>query len=366
MDINRKKLEEFLRANRPAMLRDIAEIAGCSLAAVSTTLNNSSSTTGVSAAKRQLILKAAELVSYRPNFAAKSLVSRQSKTIGVCLRRTARYANLGPFYEAPMLQGIEQAARRSDYDILLVDNRDCVKKFAENRMDALILLPGLYARKELNDIIAASPNIIAIDYAPNDRIDAVIFDNFAAVRLAVEHLAGLGHRRIGFIGNLHENPMADVTTRCDAFLEIAQKMSLPTDGMVFNLSLWRKSIHTNQDYCSIEGMTAAKYFMSRPSDVRPTAVICYNDVVASGAINAFTQAGLNLPGDMSIVGIDNSQICSFLKPALTSIRHPLEEMGELAVQRLIEKLAPTNMEYSKSLTVLQPELVVRNSTAGPK
>lgn len=366
MMINNQKLKEFHNSGRMAVLKDVAEIAGCSLSAVSTTLNNSISTTGVSADKRQTILKVAELLNYRPNFAARSLVSRQSKTIGVCISRAERRSSLGPFYEAPMLQGMELSARSCGYDLLLVDSRDCVEKFAENRMDALVLLTGMYGQEELDEILVASPNVIAIDHAPNEKIAAVVFDNFAAIRLAVEHLVSLGHRRIGFAGNLHKNPMADVTTRRDAFLEILKGMSLSVEKMVFDVSMCNRPFEFTGDYCMAEGRMAAEYFVSLDVAQRPTAVICYNDVVAAGAMDVFIQASLELPCDMSVVGIDNSQICDFLRPALTSVRHPLEEMGDLAICHLMEKLQLNSAIRSNPVTILQPELVVRNSTARVK
>jgi DNA-binding LacI/PurR family transcriptional regulator len=83
-------------------------------------------------------------------------------------------------------------------------------------------------------------------------------------------------------------------------------------------------------------------------------------------MDAFVQAGLELPGDMSVVGIDNSQICDFLRPSLTSVRHPLDEMGDLAIHRLMEKLSSNSAMRPNPITILQPELVVRNSTTGVK
>lgn len=371
------------RSDKPRVpvLKDIASLAGCSLAVVSKVINNAKGNTGVSQEMRERVLRVAREINYRPNFAAQSLASRQSNTIGVYIAPKPHSGMSNPFYESVIVGGIERACREHGYDLLLVNLIGqqpldvCLRKFEEKRIDGLVLVHVHQDAPWLDELHKHTSNVIVVDAAPRPDIDAVVFDNVAAIEQAIDHLIGLGHRSIGFLGHCHSSPMGDTVQRRDAFIEAMKKRA---DIVAYNpawlhdVTRLERLVSTEGSYCDEEGYLGAEYLLSLGSS-RPTAVIAYNDLVASVASERFQQAGLRLPAEMSVVGIDNSSICNFVRPKLTSVSHPLDEMGYAAAKRLFVRLGAdvegSSSKESCSASLCQrfrPEVVVRGSTCVPE
>lgn len=356
-------------AQRPPALKDIAREVGCSLAAVSKVLNKSKGNTVVSQETRERIVEAARRMNYRPNHAAQALASRRARAIGAYVVPSPHGGLGNNLYEPGILGGVEKACRHYGYDLLLInlagDQKlsECSRKFEEKRIDGIVLVRLRGQSQWLNELRETCDRIVVIDHSPLSEINTVEFDNVAAVEIALNHLWELGHRSIGFLGPCHENPMDDVLIRQRAFVDAMKRMNV-TDPVVHDATCMDKLLPLEGDYCRQEGDAGAQYILSLGSR-RPTAFIAYNDLVAASACQWLCQAGMDLPGEMSVVGIDNSFLCDYAIPQLTSVVHPLGEMGYAAGKVLIEQIEgqlPAGEPNKPIRKRFSPSLFVRSST----
>ena len=197
-------------------------------------------------------------------------------------------------------------------------------------------------------------------------LDTVSFDNVAAGRLAVEYLAGLGHERIGYIGSCREPANIDATARQSGYLEALSKLGLKSQPeWIFDRTQITSPIAKDDAVCQLEGHYAARHLLKLgPSG--PTAWIAYSDLVAVHLMRQLSESGVRVPGDVSVVGVDDSEWARFMTPTLTSVRHPLEEMGRQAASVLIERSEASDSSAGKPQhVVFPPEMVIRESTAAP-
>jgi LacI family transcriptional regulator len=182
---------------------------------------------------------------------------------------------------------------------------------------------------------------------------SITIDNHAGIRCALEHLASLGHRKIAFIKG-HKG-CADTEDRWDAVVTAARRLSIGVDP---KLVVQLKTLRAPQISAIEEGARCAQQLFSRRREF--TALMAFNDISAIGAINRFREHGWRIPEDLSVVGFDDVAAARIVYPALTTVRQPLQLMGETAAREVINAI--TNGVKDKRL-VLTPELVVRNSTA---
>jgi DNA-binding LacI/PurR family transcriptional regulator len=191
------------------------------------------------------------------------------------------------------------------------------------------------------------------------------FDNAAAVRIGVEHLASLGHRRIGYVGSCKAQVHRDTLERKFSFIDSIAAMGLDADqNLVFDSNLLGRTILPDEECCMVEGEGAAMHFANMGNN-RPTAILAYNDLSAIACMNQFLSMGIQTPGDISIMGIDDGEICKRVFPKLTSISHPLPEMGYAAAKFLIKRSAPEHRGTHGKETLRQvfgPTLMPRQST----
>ena len=195
-------LEIFMKRN--TTLKDIASRVGVSHVTVSHALRNSPL---VKEQTRLRILEVANEMGYQPNFAARSLINSSTQTLGIYVAPRP-WSGLGHSYENRILIGIEQAAKQAGYDLMLInltgdDSGDvCVQKLAQRRVDGLMLINPDAQASWVTELAKFTQHVVMIDPArTNPLFRSVVFDNTQAVRLAMEHLHGLGHRRIGFLGS---------------------------------------------------------------------------------------------------------------------------------------------------------------------
>ncbi len=356
-----------MTTSRPITLKDIARHADCSVAAVSTVLNNARGRTVVSAETRQRIMDIALSMDYHPNFASRSLKMNRSKTIGIYVC-SGPWRQLAGNYEMQIFKGIERATREFGYDLLLLNmnerfsSRECAAKLREHRVDGIIVLHADREAAWLEDFREMFPQLMVVDFSSiSPELDTMIFDNAAAVRLAAEHLAELGHHRVGFIGHGLPNPHIDVILREEAFRAAVENFGFdPSPELIFTVERCPVKLSEEQNYCSQEGEQGMRYFLELPRP--PTAVICYNDLVGTAALHMCFRRRVRVPEDMSIIGIDNSEFCLFSSPLQTAIEHPLEEMGYHGVIHLLERIDGTRLDVIQRM--FSPRLIVREST-GP-
>lgn len=354
-------------------LKDVARLAGCSTAVVSTVINNARGNTLASEEMRERVREAARKLGYRPNFASRSLVRRSAETIGIYVPPDP-WAGLGFRYESAVVQGIEQACRAHGYDVLAINLSGggtpdtCIQKFAEQRIDGLVLLHVDHTADWVASLLAQSSNVVAVNYYGSAAVDRVNFDDAAASELAVRHLAELGHRRIGFVGSYHLplGPGADL--RCDGYRRAMAAAGLAIDPQwVWDrknpaLRPSAEALATAQD----DGRAGAIH-LAGLGDARPTAVVAYNDLMAIRIVRQLEELGHRVPAAVSVVGVDGSDIGELFTPELTSIRQPFAAMGRRATELLIEKaklgFRAARVETARELA--SPELLIRQSTAPP-
>lgn len=364
-------------ASRPPVkvgLKQIAQKAGCSVAVASTVLNQSRSTIGVGPDMKATLKRLAMEMGYRPNFAAQSLVRRQSRTLGVYVAAAAA-SGLGHPYESSILQGVEQACQQQGYDLLVINMAGeaqpsvCLDRLMQHRADGLVLIRVDGPTSWVAELARTTDRLVAVDcVAPDASIDAVIFDNDQAVSLALEHLLTLGHRRIAFLGSCIAEPNLSAIHRQRAFVDQARRLGLTLDpSWIHDRGCCRIDALGQPLYCHAEGEAGIEHLLKIPAAQRPTAVLGYNDLVAFSAIRRLQGRGLNVPGAMSVVGIDHSDICHYSLPTITSVIHPLAEMGRLAADWLIQR-ASSSREMRQNRPLRRqtfPAALAAHDSTGP-
>jgi LacI family transcriptional regulator len=358
-----------------ATIKDVARRAGCSVAVVSTVVNGARGNTAVGADTRQRVLEAAQALNYRRHFASRSLVHGRTGTLGLYIPPLP-WAGPGFTYDDAILRGVEAGCLATGHDLLLINLAGgrtpdaCLDKFAERRIDGLLLVHVEAGSRWIRDLLAGGGPVIAVDYPlPEPRLHAVVFDNVAAGRLAVEHLYAMGHRRIGFMASCLQPTNVDGALRLQGYLQAmsAHRLSVPLEW-IFDRSKLGQALERGDAVCQIEGRAAARYILSL-ADRAPTAWIAYSDLVAASALPVLQACGVRVPTQVSVMGVDDAEHARLSQPTLTTIRHPLEEMGRRAVELLVERIAeppPVGRRAAAAHHELfPPELIVRESTARP-
>ncbi|MHB1156719.1 MAG: LacI family DNA-binding transcriptional regulator [Phycisphaerales bacterium] len=360
-------------------LKDVALRAGCSIGVASTVLNGAAGNIVVGAKTRLRVQQAAKEMGYRPNFAARSLVRRSTRTLGIYILPNSPSTSPGNAYEGQIINGIETVCDAHDYDLLLINlgghktPDKCLHQIAERRADGLILIRVDGSPDWLKDLRQMCSRIVLVDSVdPDPGIRAVSFDNLAAMRLAVRHLAGLGHRRIGFLGTCLKPPEMSSVVRQQAFVQIIREMGLAwSSTWVHDSSVMQSaSFDPAAFHCQQEACLGARYIMALPGP-RPTALVAYNDLVAASACKELRKFGVRVPEQMSIVGLGNVPVSEYCEPALTTLSQPMFEMGRRAAELLIDEPADAAAQPSGRCSthtpheLFAPRLVLRQSTAPP-
>ncbi|MCL6614128.1 MAG: LacI family transcriptional regulator [Firmicutes bacterium] len=330
-----------------ATIKDVARLAGVSRSTVSRVLNAKSEVDPETATR---VWQAVKELDYHPNTSARALVRQRTDTIGVMVADVTN-----PFYEK-IIKGIEATANAAglnlafynSYEDLAGRRKIILSALEGSRVDGLIVVGShLGDKSTLLEMAARGLAISLVERNFADpSIPCVVSDNKTGARLAVEHLLGLGHRRIAFItGNLHYQTAIE---RLEGYKETLSSHGIPIEDELIAFG----------DFEHKSGYEAMKQLLALPQ--RPTAVFASNDMMAIGAMQAIGEAGLSVPGDVAVVGYDDITFASMVYPQLTTIRQPLYEMGALAAQGLIERLrnGHDTEPFKKFLPV---ELVIRKS-----
>lgn len=330
---------------KPPRVRDVAALAGVSTATVSRTLSHPSL---VSQATREAVQRAIEETGYTVNMAARNL--RRNRTGGV-LALVPNLAN--PFF-SQILAGISSVLRGEDMNLLVADTmaspdaRDQLVDYAHrSRCDGLIVLDGRIAPEILRRP-ACPPVIQACEWIEGLDAPRVLADNAAGVELAVEHLVQLGHRAIGHLAGPTLNPLT--AERARGYRNALGHAGLPApDGWTLR-----------GDFTLASGQAAASAFLLLPD--RPTAVICDNDEMACGLVAELRRHGVEVPGDLSVIGFDDIEIAAHVTPALTTVHQHRAELGATAARQMLMLLEG---RPAAPATVVPVDLVVRGSTGTP-
>jgi DNA-binding LacI/PurR family transcriptional regulator len=324
---------------RAASVFDVARVAGVSHQTVSRVLNDHPS---LRDATRQKVLAAMRELNYRPNAAARALSSSRSRMIGILSTSSGEY---GP---ASSVAAVETAARARGYSVTIANAdgldpqsvTEAVNHLANLSAEGLVVVaPQTRVLAALSELSIGIP-FVTLQASGSDTPAGPRLDQVVGAHLATAHLVQLGHRRIGHIAGPAE--WLDASQRLTGFRDELKQHGLDT-GYV-----------STGDWSAASGHRAAIDLMARGV----TAIFAGNDQMALGALSAATAAGLTVPGDVSIVGFDDVPEAAFYHPPLTTVRQDLAEAGRRAVALLLGE--------SDAVPSVQPQLVVRDSTAPPR
>jgi DNA-binding LacI/PurR family transcriptional regulator len=328
--------------NRPTII-DVAAAAGVSKSLVSLVMRGASS---VSAEKRQLVLKVAAELGYRPNGAARSLVQQRSQVLGVVLSDLHN-----PFF-AEVIDGVQSQAGIQGYRTIMsvVDNRALGERRAldtllELRVDGLILASPMLDVHTISAAAAEVPVVLVARRSRMTSIDSVANDDHSGARLVVEHLAELGHERIAHIDG---GGGAGALERSKGYLKAMERCGLGRYARVVPGA-----------YSDEGGRQGVAALFS--GGEAPTALFVANDLAALGALSALAIRGLRVPDDVSVVGYDNTALAAVSQINLTTVDQPRPDMGRTAVTLLLERF--NGRGDTARHVVMPPRLVVRGTTA---
>jgi DNA-binding LacI/PurR family transcriptional regulator len=328
-----------------ATLQDIAVAVGVTQTTVANALKGKGN---VSEATRQHVLKCAEELGYRPNILARSLAQGKTDTLGFLLPTIAN-----PFYPE-IAEAIERTAGQRGYQMLLCNTyydfqqgRQHLERLVSRWVDGIIVMGSSMDIADLVTHFRRGLPIVLCDWQENESprgIPQVSVDFRRAGALAAEHLLSLGHRQIGIIVSEPQQ-----TLRLEGFRAALQAAGLPLEDEMIQ-----------QGHSTLEsGYAAARAFLAAP--VRPTALFATTDWMALGAMEAILDAGLRVPQDISIVGLDDIVVSAHIRPPLTTVAVPKFQLAKEATELLLGLI---NEESPSQLArLIEPALIVRQSTA---
>jgi DNA-binding LacI/PurR family transcriptional regulator len=326
-------------------MKDVAQLAGVSIQTVSAVVNNKPD---ITLETRTRVLAAIKQLDYRPYSVARSLRTRQTRTIALVV------SNIASVAIATMASAAEAHAHSFGYSLILYNTHNDVDRetdyfnaAVQKWVDGMVFIPAKGRLGRLDILQAAGIPFVAIDRIPDNYSGpAVMLDNLKAGRLAGEHLLDLGHRHVAHIGGPMEIRLA--RERFSGFQQALAARGLEPDSCAVEEGIFS---------CEHGYMAMRQLLAYQP---RPTAVFAANDLIAIGAMHAVDEAGLRVPHDISIVGVDDIQVAAFQTPPLTTIRQPFTQLATLGVQLLLDILA--GKEPVQNQIVIEPSLIVRRST----
>lgn len=355
-----------------ATIRDVARLGGVSIATVTRTFQGSPK---VRPETRARVLEAAEQLGYRPDSVARALATGSTSTVGVLVPSVAT-----PYW-GEVTQGIEQLAGEHGYSVIVASSRgepererSMLELLFAKRLDGIIVggAAGNAASWPAPD--QRTPPLVLLEWDETPRWDLlesfgagaitpptlrrmsdqdvpgpwaaqVVYDDVAGGRAVAQHLLSLGHRNVAFVAG---PPVRTCLLRLLGFRAAFQEAGLDAQVLAAAEDTFDAA------------RAVARTCLEQPS--RPTALACYSDVLAIGAVKAAHDAGLDVPGDVSIVGYDDIEFADYVDPPLTTLRNPKRELGELALQLVLEARAS---ELRGRRHELAGTLIERASTGSP-
>jgi LacI family transcriptional regulator len=330
---------------------DVAQHAQVSTTAVSKVLRNAY---GTSPTMREKVQRAIAELGYRPSAAARGLRG-QTYTLGVMVPDIAN-----PFFPQ-VLNGVTDQIRATDYQVLLAPG--CAGEKAEAKtidsmidrsMDGIILIAPISPRAHLEAVARTIPTVVVGRHGRSAAYDTVADDDIAGAELVIDHLVGLGHRRIAHVEHLETEPSCREEMP-NAVRAEGYRRAMRRHGLADEIDI----VSTTYTYDG--GYTGARQLLERPR--RPTAIFAGADIAAMGVLDAVAAAGLAVPADISVAGYDNTTFGAFNQVSLTSVDQAGRQIGADAARLLLERIADRGRRSAQ--ITLSPTLVVRATTGFP-
>ena len=332
------------------VMNDVARLAGVSHMTVSRVLNEP---WRVRAATRDRVQSAISQLGYQPNSAARSLVTRKSRTIGVVALNTTLF---GP---ASTLHGIEEAARDAGYHVSIASAprltteavRETVQRLLAQAVDGVAVIAPFRAALQVAEELRGVTPVVATEGLGPGRVASVSIDQALGARLAVEHLLELGHRTVHHISGPVD--WLEAEARTDGWRETLRRARrrIPAPAV----GTWQAR----------SGYEAALRLTAEPG---VTALFVSNDHMALGALRALHERGLHVPRDVSVVGFDDVPESAYFLPPLTTLRQDFAEVGRQTMGLLLSQMTSETLGGSypdPSGPLVEPSLIVRSSTGPP-
>ena len=335
-------------ARRPPTIEEVARLAGVGRGTASRVVNGSPQ---VSAATRDAVNRAVEALGYVPNRAARSLVTRRTDIVALVVSESGDRI-FGEPYFAAAVRGIGERIAQSPYQLVLTmagsqRERGRVADYLTDQYVDGVLLLSLHGPDDLPTIVESRgvPTVCGGRVPGIQPVCVVDVDNHAGGFAAVEHLLARGRRRIAVLTGPHD--MSSGLDRIAGARDAVAAAGLPPETLIIEPG----------DYSEASGEVAMRQvLLTGPT---PDAVFAASDLMAMGALRVLRGAGLSVPGDVAVVGFDDSPVCRHTEPGLTSVHQPVEEMGRVMADLLLARLAG---EAAPAQTVLPTRLVERGSS----
>jgi len=329
-------------------INDVAKLAGVSTTTVSHFING---TRYVSDDLRERVENAIAELGYHPNSMARGLRRGESKTIGLIVPD-----NSNPFF-AEILRIVENLGYANGYSVILCNSDGDVEKeiaytnlLVEKQVDGIIFISTNNSCEHLQQLSDSGIPIVIVDRdIPLKDTDVLLIDNLYGGYLATHYLVTLGHRRIACITG--PSVLTPSAGRVGGYHQALAEVGVES----------RPEWVVAGDFRFQGGETAMEQLLTLPE--RPTAVFVCNDLMALGAMRAIRRANLAIPEDISLVGFDDILLTSVVSPSLTTIAQPLKQMGEMALELLLNRIQKKTDDAEAKRVILPPQIVVRESCA---
>jgi len=330
-------------------IKDVATEANVSYATVSRVINNDNH---VKPETRDRIQEAMQRLGYVANRQARSLAGGRTNSIGVLV------PDLGTGYIGEIIRGIDAELGLNDLDLILytthrtaIKEANYVANLAKGMVDGLLLVLPRSPTDFIGTLTQRNFPFVLIDHQGNGPdCPAVGAANWQGGFTATEYLIKLGHQRIGFITGWMD--LGCALGRLDGYRSALRTNHIPV----------KPELIYEGNFFQPDGFTGASTLLDLPEP--PTAIFASNDVMAMGVMDAVRNKGLRIPDDVSVIGFDDIPQASLIRPALTTIRQPLEKMGRVATQMLLELLSQAPKKTGR--IELPTELIVRDSCQAPR
>jgi DNA-binding LacI/PurR family transcriptional regulator len=340
---------------KAATIRDVAEASGVSTATVSYVLNNGPR--NVEPSTRMRVLDTIARLKYHPNGVARGLSRKRMDCLGIVFPEPHQRLVADSYFNA-ILDGVVEAATDAEQNVMLYtgfkwSGRESLPTLCDSRVDGLVII----AANTDSDIVpllvdAGRSFVLVSDTTADGRVSSVDIDNIRAVEEIIDHLVRLGHRQIALLSGEDTSP--STRPRRNGFLKAMARHGLAVTPEYFI-----------EGYYSREwGEVATADLLRLPEP--PTAIFAGGDGIAMGVYSACAKAGVSIPGDISVIGFDDAPFAKDAIPSLTTIRHPLTQIGLQAARILIDQIEHRAEGFETQKLVLPAHLVVRESTAPPR
>jgi DNA-binding LacI/PurR family transcriptional regulator len=334
-------------------IKDIAKEAGVSHSTVSRALRGSSL---ISEETTKHIQQTALQLGYLPSAAARSLKTNRSQALGVIV------SNIDDPYFSEILQGIEEVAQGNNYSLFMAASQRnpdregiIIQSMRQHRVDGVIICSTTFSDEQSQHFSKYGiPIVVVNNQAAEDYRYSIYHDDVDGSRQLTRHLIDLGHRRIAYLGNCHSG--RTTLDRLAGFRQEMESAGLPVPhNYVYEISGSEPE----------KGILAVDHFLGLPD--RPTALVCFNDMMAIGVLKSLQSRGVHTPEEFSVTGFDNIVFSNYTNPPLTTFDQPKRFIGQKAAELILSLLNSTSktVVLEQKIQILKGNLLVRESTAPP-